>query len=61
MLSPDGKCHSFDDRANGYVRSDAVGAVLLEAAALGAGRGIASLLGSGTNSDGAKAKVLTAL
>jgi acyl transferase domain-containing protein len=57
MLSPDGKCHSFDDRANGYVRADGVGAILLESDALGEGRGIASLLGTGSNSDGSKAKV----
>lgn len=57
MLSPDGKCHSFDDRANGYVRADGVGAILLESPSLGAGRGVASLLGTGSNSDGTKPKV----
>ena len=30
MLSPDGKCYSFDNRANGFVPSEAVGAIILK-------------------------------
>jgi acyl transferase domain-containing protein len=53
MLSPLGKCHSFDDRADGYVRADGVGAVLLEASSL-VSSGYMRVLGTGVNSDGWK-------
>jgi acyl transferase domain-containing protein/surfactin synthase thioesterase subunit/NADPH:quinone reductase-like Zn-dependent oxidoreductase/NAD(P)-dependent dehydrogenase (short-subunit alcohol dehydrogenase family) len=56
MLSPDGACKSFDARANGYVRGEGAGLVMLrrlsEAQAAG-NRIYAVLIGSGVNSDGA--------
>lgn len=58
MLSPDGRCHSFDDRANGYVRADAIGAILLEADSV-ASNGIMRILGTGANSDGSKKNGIT--
>lgn len=30
FLSPDGRCHSFDHRANGYGRGDGIGAIVLK-------------------------------
>lgn len=30
FFSPDGKCHSFDHRANGYARGDGIGGVILK-------------------------------
>ncbi|RMZ80449.1 hypothetical protein DV737_g3022, partial [Chaetothyriales sp. CBS 132003] len=55
FLSPDGICHSFDDRANGYARGEAVGGLLLKplSAALADGDTIRAVIrGSGTNQDG---------
>lgn len=60
MLSPDGKCHSFDTRANGYVRADGVGAVLLESKDLeGVSSGYMDVVGTGVNSDGWKSEGIT--
>jgi acyl transferase domain-containing protein len=30
FLSPDGICHSFDHRANGYARGDGIGGIILK-------------------------------
>ncbi|MGA5704456.1 type I polyketide synthase [Peterkaempfera bronchialis] len=55
-LSPDGRCHTFDARANGYVRGEGGGAVLLKplARALADGDRIHCVIrGSAINNDGA--------
>ena len=55
MLAPDGRCKAFDARADGYVRSEGAGAVVLRPlrAALADGDRIyALILGSAINQDG---------
>ncbi|KAK5942650.1 Type I Iterative PKS [Knufia obscura] len=55
FLSPDGICHSFDDRANGYARGEAIGGLLLKPLkqALADGDTIRAVIrGSGANQDG---------
>ncbi|KAL8665801.1 MAG: hypothetical protein Q9202_001923 [Teloschistes flavicans] len=55
MLSPDGRCHSFDHRANGYARGDGFGVLVLKtlSQALKDGDAIRALVRSvGTNQDG---------
>ncbi|KIX09429.1 uncharacterized protein Z518_00509 [Rhinocladiella mackenziei CBS 650.93] len=55
FLSPDGICHSFDDRANGYARGEAIGGLLLKPLkqALTDGDTIRAVIrGSGANQDG---------
>lgn len=55
FLSPDGACKSFDERANGYVRSEGAGVVFLKplSAAIAAGNRIYGLIrGTACNSDG---------
>ncbi|MFE9107936.1 type I polyketide synthase, partial [Actinomadura geliboluensis] len=54
-LSPDGRCHTFDARANGYVRGEGGGAVLLKplARALADGDRVHCVIrGSAVNNDG---------
>jgi len=56
MMSADGRCKTFDDSANGYVRGEGCGIVVLKryADALAAGDQILALIrGSGVNQDGA--------
>lgn len=55
MLSPDGISHSFDHRANGYARGEAIGAILVKplSRALADGDTIRAVIrGSGANQDG---------
>ena len=55
MLSPDGRCFAFDARANGYVRSEGAGVLLLKPLrqALADGDAIRAVIrGTGLNSDG---------
>jgi acyl transferase domain-containing protein/NADPH:quinone reductase-like Zn-dependent oxidoreductase/NAD(P)-dependent dehydrogenase (short-subunit alcohol dehydrogenase family)/SAM-dependent methyltransferase/acyl carrier protein len=55
MLAPDGRCKSFDARANGYARADGTGMVVLKPLerALADGDAIyAVILGSAVNQDG---------
>ncbi|KAL3429040.1 hypothetical protein BDV09DRAFT_201002 [Aspergillus tetrazonus] len=55
MLSPDGKSHSFDSRANGYARGEALAAVVVKPLyqALADGDTIRAVVrGSGANQDG---------
>ena len=56
MLSPEGRCRSFDARASGYVRGEGCGVVVLKrlSAARAAGdRILAVIRGSAVNQDGA--------
>ena len=55
MLSPDGRCHSFDAAANGYTRGEGAGLVLLKPlsrAEADGDRVYALIRGSATNQDG---------
>ncbi|KAI9368681.1 hypothetical protein BJX61DRAFT_546289 [Aspergillus egyptiacus] len=55
MLSPDGRSHSFDSRANGYARGEALAAIIVKPLrqALADGDTIRAVIrGSGANQDG---------
>ena len=62
MLSPDGRCKTFDTGANGFVRSEGCGVVVLKrlSDAIADGDNIrAILLGSATNQDGRTSSITT--
>lgn len=55
FLSPDGRCHTFDERANGYARGEAIACLILKplATALHDGDTIRAIIrGTGSNQDG---------
>jgi len=54
MLSPTGTCYSFDDRADGYCRSESINAVILQR-----GSGYAKIIGHGVNANGSTEQGIT--
>lgn len=58
MLSPDGRCYSFDERANGYCRSEGIGAIVIESERV-CKYGYSKILGIGVNNDGNTSKGIT--
>ncbi|MEV6960321.1 SDR family NAD(P)-dependent oxidoreductase [Streptomyces sp. NPDC051207] len=62
MLAPDGRCKSFDHRADGYVRGEGVGAVLLKplSRALADGDHVHGVIAGSATNHGGRATSLTA-
>ncbi|MEZ3181297.1 SDR family NAD(P)-dependent oxidoreductase [Streptomyces pimonensis] len=62
MLAPDGRCKSFDHRADGYVRGEGVGAVLLKplSRALADGDHVHGVIAGSATNHGGRAASLTA-
>jgi acyl transferase domain-containing protein/NAD(P)-dependent dehydrogenase (short-subunit alcohol dehydrogenase family)/acyl carrier protein/SAM-dependent methyltransferase len=62
MLSPDGRCKTFDESANGYVRGEGVGAVVLKplSRALADGNRVHAVLRGWAVNHGGRAASLTA-
>ncbi|MCP4042436.1 MAG: polyketide synthase, partial [Gammaproteobacteria bacterium] len=62
VLSPDGRCKTFDESANGYVKGEGIGAVLLKplAQALEDGDHIYAVVAGSAVNHGGKANSLTA-
>ncbi|MFC3195077.1 SDR family NAD(P)-dependent oxidoreductase [Marinicella sediminis] len=62
MLSPDGKCKTFDSRADGYVRGEGVGAIFLKplSQAEADGNPIYAVIKATGENHGGKANALTA-
>ena len=54
MLSPDGTCYSFDERANGYCRSETINAIILQKTG-----GYVRIIGHGINSNGTTEQGIT--
>jgi acyl transferase domain-containing protein len=52
MLSPDGRCKTFDARANGYVRAEGCGALVCSASKWISNAELGSLVGHAINQDG---------
>jgi acyl transferase domain-containing protein/NADPH:quinone reductase-like Zn-dependent oxidoreductase/NADP-dependent 3-hydroxy acid dehydrogenase YdfG/acyl carrier protein len=60
MMSPDGRCRAFDDRANGFVRAEGCGVVLLKSLDRAQADGdpiLAVIRGTALNQDGASSSL----
>ncbi len=62
VLSPDGRCHSFDARANGYVKGEGIGVLVLKPlqSALADGDPIHAVIRGSAVNHGGRAQSLTA-
>ena len=58
MVSPTGTCHSFDASADGYCRSETVGALIIQSKNI-ANNGYAEIIGHGTNTNGSTPQGIT--
>ena len=52
MLSPEGRCKTFDRQANGYVRAEGCGALFVSREDLCVGSALAAIVGHAVNQDG---------